>query len=474
MDRLRGFDVSPLQVFGLTLAAVTLAIGLRNPFPATVEHDVVLVLAIFVATIFLWITKPVPYVVSSILCLILLYVLGPAASFEEAASGFASSLIFFLILLLLIGTSVAKVDLDVWMANRLISSYSTPKASLSRIGVTLLALAFIMPSGVARAVTFIPVIDEINSMYGMDKNSHFRRVAYYTVGHLNIVSSIAVMTGGGMAIATSEMINSLVTPITWLDWLFYMGPPVVLLFGLCLVITSLGYTVSDDVQITTDEPHSDIDGEIEPLTGKQKLVIGTLFFSIVLWILFSFIGVPAIVPAIFAVLVFTFPGVGIITTEDIRSSSWGIVFVVGAMLSLITVMEEVEAFDLISEGISFVLPMHLPNPAILFILFIAAIIVRTTFSSVAGSFIVLFPILLEFINTIGANSLYMSFSLAMLITATGFLPFNNPTVLIAYENGPLRAREVFILGTLTLALAFVVVAFSWVVYWPALEQVGGV
>lgn len=453
--------------------------------PGTVDYQAQLVIGVFVATVILWITKPVPYVVSSVLSVVLLFALGLTDTFSEAVTGFASTLVFFFIVLLLIGQSVAKVGLDDWVANRLVSASSTPRNSVRRLSVTILALALIMPSAVARAVTFMPVVDQVNERYQLGDDSRFRRFGYFLLGHVNPLASLALMTGGGMAIVTAEMINSMVRPFTWIEWAFYMTPPIILLYSASAVTACYGYRVSakrrsnpvvSSVGVSSlveNGGESSPEAAVESLTADQKVVVTVLLLAIVSWIAGSFVGVPAIIPATAVVLVFSLPWFRIITTAEIRDISWGVVFLMGAMLSLLDVMRELSAFDVIIRVLFSRAPLLQSELATLFVLFAFAVAIRGTFSSVSAALLLLFPIFLEFAEILGLNPLYVSLSLPMVLGSVVFLPFNVPTVLIAYERGPLEAVEVLLLGLITLTSGFLVAAFSWLVYWPLLDSAMG-
>lgn len=60
-------DLGATAVLGLVSAVAVLAIGVFSSFPPIVEYEVQLVFSVFLATILLWIAKPVPYAISSIL-----------------------------------------------------------------------------------------------------------------------------------------------------------------------------------------------------------------------------------------------------------------------------------------------------------------------------------------------------------------------------------------------------------------------
>jgi len=464
-------DARLSHVVGLGVAVAILGFGVLGPTLGTVDRTVQVVLAVFASTLVLWIAKPVPYTVSSLLCVVLLYALGVTDTFAAAVSGFASTLVFFFVVLLLVGRSVANVDLDDWVASRLIAASDTPRRSVRRLSVMVLLLAFVLPSGLARGVTFMPIIDRINASFGAAGDSQFRRLAYYVIGHLNPVASLALMTGGSMAIATAELVNASVRPLTWVEWALYMAPTTVLLFVCCTVAGALHYEVPDEGLAATSEGHAGSEAAPEPLGRDQKLVFAGLGGAIVMWIVGSFVGIPTLVPAVLVVTLFALPGVGIIDSTDVRAINWGIIFLVGAMLSLLDVMRGVGAFDLVVEAFGVVVPVGAPDAVVVAVVFAVAVLVRGTFSSVSASFVVLFPVVLEGLAATDVTPLYVSFGLTTILMAATFLPFNNPAVLVAYERGPLDAADVFRLGLLTLSCAVLVVVLGWTVYWPFVDGV---
>lgn len=478
--------IAALPALGLLIAAVALGAGLLLPSPSGVEPRVQAVLAVFGATVVLWITRPVPYAVSSLLCVLSLYGLGLADSFAEAVGGFASTIVFFFILLYLIGSSVASVNLDEWVARRLVSETSTPRSSVRRLSSAILLLSFVMPSGVARTVTFMPVVDRINDLYEMGPGSPFRRFGYYLLGHVNPLTSLVVMTGSGMSVTTAELISSMVRPFTWFEWAIFMAPPVVAVYVLAILAGSRVYAVGDGNRVDravapagmpagSGGPPSDAGLETgavgdDPLNRDQWIVVVTLGLAIVAWVVGSFVGVPAIVPAMGVVLVLALPGVEILTARDVEEVSWGVVFLMGAMLSLLSVMEAVGALDLLIDTLLAVIPTAGPTVFAAVVLFGVAVLIRGTFSSSSVAIVILLPILFEFAPAIGLEPLYVALTLALLFNATVLLPFNIPPVVIAQEAGPLTVREIVLLGLMTLSIVGLVVGLSWTFYWPLVDD----
>lgn len=467
----RRFD--PVEVLGIAVAMVALLAGLLLPSPDGVGVEVQRVLAIFLFTVVLWLTKPVPFEVSSVSSVTLLYATGLTDTFREAVIGFASTLVFFLFLLFLLGASISKVGLDERAARRMLSSTSTPQKSVRSLATGILGLAFIMPSAVARAVTFIPVVRSIRDAYGLAPGSNFERSAFVVLGHVNPLASMALMTGGGMAIITSEVIRSSIRDITWLEWAIFMIPPTVMLYALSALTAERIYSVDDDTRIGDGDSASGLGAPTEgrePLTRDQRIVLTVMMGTVAAWVIGSFVGTPTILPAIAAVAILAAPGVDIITAGDIKDVSWGILFVIGAMFSILEVMESTETLTFVVDSITSVVPFAAMNAwQTVAVLLAMAVLIRTWFSTASAAIVVTLPIVLEFGRALGVTQLYLALSVLLIVAATTFLPFNTTSVLLSFDKGPLTVRDVFLFGLVTMVYATVVIALSWLVYWPLID-----
>lgn len=468
-----------IQASGAVVSVLVLIAGVALPPLFGLEMEMQLVLTVFLMTIVLWVTKPVPFTISSVLAMTLLFALGITDSFDEAVSGFASELVFFLFLLILLGNTIGKTGLDERAAQRLLSGQSTPRGSIRSLSTNLLGLSFFMPSAVARTVTFIPLVKRITDLYGLGQKSNFEKSSFFILGHVNPIASMALMTGGGMAIITSELIRSSVRNITWVEWAVYMIPPVLVLYACAAFSAARLYPVDNSTTIDaigrTDggESESGPDEHVdEPLGRDERIVALVMGGTVVAWIVGSFLGIPTILPAVIAVVILSLPGIQIITADDMRSMSWGILFVIGAMFSILNVMETTGTLVFIVENITQFIPFEAMTMwQTVAILLSIGIVIRTFFSTASAAITVVLPIVLEFSSVLGVNQLYLAFSILIIVGSTTFLPFNTTAVLISFDQGPLDLRDVFVFGCVTLLYALLVIPLAWMFYWPAVESI---
>lgn len=440
--------------------------GAFVPAPAGVAAETQAVFAVFAFALVLWLTEAVPYVVSSTLAVVLLDAFGVTGSFEAAASGFASELVFFLLLVLALGQAISNVNLDEWLAARFVATDVRSSRPVEMLATSLFAAALVMPSAVARAVTFLPVARRLRDAYGFDGGGGFERSSFLVLGHVNPIASMALMTGGGMALVTAGIVRSQVHPVSWVTWAVLMVPPVVVLYALAALTAEWLYggshaTVSAEagggVEAWTDRR----------LSGDQQFVAVVLAGTVVLWVLGSFLGMSAIVPAAGAVAALSVPGRGVLGSDDVQRISWGIVFVVGAMLSILDAMRGTGALSLLVETVTGLVPVatftHVEGVAFLLAL---AVVVRVFFSTGSAAIVVVLPVVLRLGAVVGVNRLFLSLSVLLVVGSTTVFPFNTTSVLVSVDQGPLTNADVAAFGLVTAVYAVLVASLAWTLYWP--------
>ena len=472
-------DLSVPAVGGLVAAALVLGYGIAGPTPPGMSPSIRRVLSVFLLALVLWLTEPVPYVVSSAFSVTLLYALGVVDTFAAAATGYASSLVFFLLLLLLLSNSISSVGLDRRVAQRLLAGEQTPRQTHRSLAAHVLLLAAFVPSAMARAVTFIPIVERLVDAYGLGEGSGFERGSFLLLGHVNPIASMALMTGGGMALVTSEIVTATVRPVTWVEWAALMLPPTLALFGLGTVAAAAFSSVDGETTVAAADGSGSLAADSSSLgsgtpaeagsTREQRLVAGVMGATVLAWIVGSFVGVPTVVPAAAAVFALSLPGVGVIGTEDVRDVSWGIVFLIGAMLSILDVMEATGTLDYVVETLTRAVPFAaLAHWQVVAVLLGLAGGIRVLFSTASAAIVVALPIVLEFGDAFGVARVPLALSVLLVVGSTTILPFNTSAVLVSMDRGPLTHRDVVSFGLVTMALSLVVVAASWLFYWPIL------
>lgn len=441
---------------GLVLGGLTL----QTAMPAPAQRA----LAVFLATAMLWLTKPVPLGVSSLLSVTALVGFGVVPTFEAAAAGYASRIVFFLLVLLLLGEAIQRVGLDGRLARRLLARPTTPRGSVIRLSGYMLLAGLFMPSGIARTVTFIPIVDRLNELYDLGEQNDFLRASFLLVGQVNPIGSLALMTGGGMAILSSEIIRVEVTPITWLGWALHMLIPVVLIYTIATLVVLWVFPVPAGPRARSTTVTA------TPMDRDQRIVALTMTATIGLWLVGSVTGLSTIVPPLLAVAVLTAPGVRILEASDIRRVNWNILLLFGAIMSLIAALQSTGALTMVIDAVLDVVPLvTLPTAAAVAMVLAGVVLIRLFFSTASASLAIMLPVVITVAGTLGVDPLAFTLATVLIVGSTTLVPFHLPTVLLVAEHyDPLRVRDVLVVGLISLAAAAVVTAVTWLVVWPVI------
>jgi anion transporter len=462
---------SSLQYLSLLLAVSCLAYGLLAEPPTDLSARGFTALTVFNFGLALWQSKVVPYIVTSLLVIGLLFALGTVGSFQEATTGFASTLFFFFFSILVLGHAISKVGLDTLVAQQLLATSTTPRTSVRQLAKYVLALSFVMPSALARMVAFSPVVGEVADIYDLDRDDGFTTTSFLLLGQLNPIASMSLMTGGGLPIIGAQLIQTAGYPIDWIDWALYMIPPTLFVYSFAFVALERLYPATTGVVRSQPTDGGRDIVERQSMTREQRTVGVVMVATLVAWAVTPFLGVPTVLPAIVAVAVLAAPRVRVLGSDDLTEVSWGILFLIGTMFSLIEVLDATGAFDWLIGTVSGVVPFaSFSTLTVAAVLLAFVVVMRMLFPSGSACLLVVIPIIVSFGQVYELNVLYLSFSAVLLVGSTVLIPLHIPPSLLAYNWGYVDTNEVLTYGLCNLVFAGVSVCLAWFVYWPFLES----
>jgi di/tricarboxylate transporter len=111
------------------------------------------------------------------------------------------------------------------------------------------------------------------------------------------------------------------------------------------------------------------------------------------WVIGSFVGIPTVLPAVIAVAVLAAPRIEIITADDVTEVSWDIIFLIGAMLSILEVMTSTSAIEVVVEALTTIVPFATFSQwQLIAALLLLSVAIRIPFSTGSAAIVVALPI----------------------------------------------------------------------------------
>ncbi|TCP61728.1 di/tricarboxylate transporter [Rhodovulum bhavnagarense] len=311
-------------LFGLILL---LSAGIAVTAPAGLTTDQALTLSVVLVTLGLWGSGLVPPYLATLMFFAALLV-GGLATPETVFSGFSSAAMWLVMAGFVIGAAITGSGLGARLgaavAPHLSRSYGGLIAGLMGLGV---ALSFIMPSSMGRAMVMVPVGMALAEALGFARGSNGRIGVALAIALASNLPGFAVLPANipNMVLAGSaERILDL--ELSYADYLLLHFPVLGLVkAGLAVWLILRLFPA----QVTGAPDH----GEAVAGTRRQAVLMGLLLVTLVLWSTDKLHGVnPAWVGLVLAIVLLS-PRVGYVSGPGFREAvDFGtLLFVAGAL-----------------------------------------------------------------------------------------------------------------------------------------------
>jgi sodium-dependent dicarboxylate transporter 2/3/5 len=468
--RIANFDS---RYYIILLIIFILLVGLSIPPMFGLNHIQQSTLSLLVVSMILWSSKVISTGISALFIICLQMVLGIVPQFGDAVQGFLSTSLYFILAVTLVSTVMTKVGLDQMMSKLVVkfSNGSIQRISLGFYFATLI-LPIFMPSGNARLRMFVPLMEDINTQYNLNRSSSFIRFTTWTLGGMNQMATLIVFTGGGLAVIASQLIGNFNLSISWVKWFFLMAPPIWLI---CLITGVFMWKYWKMNKLSIIHLENEKQFVIPSSVTSQNIdkipfftVVISLFTMLVLWIFGSWFHVPSIVPPLLALTIFALPGIGLIKNPDIRSYDWENFLLLGSALSLAVTIEHNGTAAWIANQMLSLFGQSSYEFVNLGIVIFIILIIRSMFVSPVAALTVIFPLISAFSSSFGLDSAYTYLVSVLIIGSFIILPIHSPITLLAYETGHIIFKEHIIVSLVLLIITIFIVFLSYLWYWPLL------
>lgn len=330
-------------------AIVAIALGAAiwlAPVPAGVKTQAWHLFAVFVATIFGFILKPLPMGAVALISLTFTALAGILRP-TEILSGFANGTLWLIVAVFLFTRGFIKSGLGRRIAYKFISALGGSALSL---GYSLVASDLVIstatPANTARAGGILfPIARSLCTAFESEPGTSPRRFGAYlmqTVYQGNAVTSAMFMTAMAGNLLVVELARKILNVnITWLDWAAAASVP-----GLVslLVVPYILYIIYPPEVKKTPEAKEMARQELArlgPMTGAEKIVAGVFVLAMAMWVAAGLKKVLPWVPVVDATVVALLAVSIMIATkvlawQDVleEKGAWDILVWMGAIVGL--------------------------------------------------------------------------------------------------------------------------------------------
>ena len=422
-------------------------------------------LAIFVASIILWITESVPSYLTSLLVIIAMVLTGVTS--EKVAYAQLGhpvmwlNILSFVLASMLVTTRVAK-RFALWFVNKF--GKNAVGIFFSFIVINLVLSVFISAT-TAKATILLPIFMVIAAIYGATsehKNNFGRNIVLQNLFQINISAS-GFITGSGANLLAGSLIAGAMgwTMFGYQDWF-------VAAFPLCIILIIIGWFVGTKLifPMTPDEQKPQIEGGMERLK-QEYIALGNMTINeyksiaiflvvLALWATDKQHGISQTAVAFMGAVVALLPGIGVVKWNDVDIPWHLMLFSAGAY----TLGAGLEATDLPASmvdalfgyfGISKATPFWVLYLGLTFLMLFSAIL----FQSKTMRALIFVPMAIGIAQKFGYPVMSLAFPVALLIEHVYVLPFNSKPSALLYTTNHYSMSDSFKFG-------FTMMVISWI------------
>lgn len=422
-------------------------------------------LAIFAASIILWITEAVPNYLTSLFVIIAMVLTGVTSeNLAYAQLGHPVmwlNILSFVLASMLVTTRVAK-RFALWFVLKFGKNATWIFISFIVINVVL---SVFISATTAKATILLPIFMVIAAIYGAtsDKRNNFgRNIVLQNLFQINIGASGFITGSGANLLAGSIIAGALgVSMFGFQEWFFAAFP-------LCIILIIIGWLVGTKVifPMKPEERVPQIEGGMKRLKeeydslGKMTLneykSIAIFVVVLALWATDKQHGISQTAVAFMGAVVALLPGIGVVKWNDV-DIPWHLMlfsagaYTLGAGLD-VTDLPAVMVDSLFTYfGISAQTPFWVLYLGLTFIMLFSGIL----FQSKTMRALIFVPIAIGVAQKFNYPVMSLSFPVALLIEHVYVLPFNSKPSALLYTTNHYSMTDSFKFG-------FTMMVISWV------------
>ena len=435
-------------------------------------------LAIFVASLILWITEAIPNYLTSLILIIAL-VLTKVLPEQEAYAQLGHKVMWlnimsFILASMLVATGVAK-RFALWFIIKFGKSASSVILSFMIINVVL---SLFISATTAKAAILLPVFMVVAAIYGAsngNKNNVGRNVLLQNLFQNNMGASSFLTGSGANLLAASLIAGAIGTDIFFSEWM-------VASFPIAMALMIIGWIIGVKIifPIKKEDRKPTIPGGMESLKKDLK-DLGKVSFNevksivifasiLALWVTDKWHGVSPTAVAFLGAIVALMPKIGIVKWNDVDIPWHLLLFSAGAY----TLGAGFNVTDLpsISVNASFdALGFGVNTPFwVLYLVLTAAMVFSALFmQSKTMRAMIFIPIAIGIATRFDFPIMSLAFPVALLIEHVYVLPFNSKPALLLYSTDMYSMTDAFKYGITMQIIAWIVSILMAMTYFKWLD-----
>lgn len=437
----------------LGISVLLLAGAFAAPAIGSLSAEMVRTLLVIFCAIVLWVKKPIPLAVSSLVLLVLLPMTGLVKNLNEAFSGYSNATNFFVLASFGLAIAVKKTTIS----NRLLKCFlSITHGRTKYVVLAYMLMVYVLStvmSDIPAVVIGIAFAQQLLESTEEEARPALGRVLILSLPFASIIGGMVTPAGSSVNVMALNLLSANTgIEVGFLQWSAFTFPiSVILLAAAWFILTHL--FKADDL------PEEQVNAFISNMSLRQTsslkhegYAIAVIVAMIAAWIAGSWISaLNTTTVAVFGLLLLILPGIGAFNWKEFCAGvSWDIFLMGGATIQLGSLARSSGLVQLLADVLQANFAGLPPSVVIILLgVVVTLILVLMPVGPATVSMLVMPVFALS--EAIGVNSVMMVIALGMFASNCSILPLN-AVMLLSFAPGYWKIPDLMKTGILVTAV----------------------
>lgn len=445
--------------------------------PETVTPEAQKSMALFAFALIMWITRPIPIYLTSIILILLLPLIGAVEDQEIVFGALGFDIIWLMVSAFVLTSAMSATNLGKRIALYLTTKFAkTPTQVLVVFVIVNYILAFFVPSTTARASLIVPIALIILEIYkAVPGKSNFGRLLMLQGVQNNAFATSVVMTATSAQVLAIGFINEQAGgDVGYMEWLLGSLPQAIITTVIAFIVGMCLYKYKDEMTGAMGGAAETLKKQLEelgPISVREKKALFIFLLTLFLWATgdyqeawFGF-EISTEQTAVLGMLLCLLPGIGVISWKE-ANIKWDLMIFSAGAYAVGNAVDDSGAASWLIGNLVEAIGLDRMNPSLVAVILIfITVFSHMIFTSKTVRTTILIPAVITLAQGLGIDPVPLALVCAFGISTTITLPPHSKVNTLYFGTGYFDVKDELIFGLISCfiaACAMSLIYFTWI------------
>lgn len=445
--------------------------------PETVTPEAQKSMALFAFALIMWIARPIPIYLTSIILILLLPLIGAVEDQEIVFGALGFDIIWLMVSAFVLTSAMSATNLGKGIALYLTTKFAkTPTQVLVVFVIVNYILAFFVPSTTARASLIVPIALIILEIYkAVPGKSNFGRLLMLQGVQNNAFATSVVMTATSAQVLAIGFINEQAGgDVGYMEWLLGSLPQAIITTVIAFIVGMCLYKYKDEMTGAMGGAAETLKKQLEelgPISVREKKALFIFLLTLFLWATgdyqeawFGF-EISTEQTAVLGMLLCLLPGIGVISWKE-ANIKWDLMIFSAGAYAVGNAVDDSGAASWLIGNLVEAIGLDRMNPSLVAVILIfITVFSHMIFTSKTVRTTILIPAVITLAQGLGIDPVPLALVCAFGISTTITLPPHSKVNTLYFGTGYFDVKDELIFGLISCfiaACAMSLIYFTWI------------